>query len=74
MTGSTSRRYPPVLRERAVRVVAGTSGDHDSQRAAMSEAARLLDIGTSETVRKWSSRTRSTPANDQAPRRISRPS
>ena len=53
MAGSTSRRYPPELRERAVRMVAEIAGDHESQWAAMSEVARLLGIGTAETVRKW---------------------
>ena len=53
MAGSTSKRYPPELRERAVRMVAEIAGDHESQWAAMSEVARLLGIGTAETVRKW---------------------
>ena len=53
MAGSTSKRYPPELRERAVRMVAEITGDHESQWAAMSEVARLLGIGTAETVRKW---------------------
>lgn len=53
MAGSTSKRYPPELRERAVRMVAEIAGDHGSQWAAMSEVARLLGIGTAETVRKW---------------------
>jgi transposase len=53
MAGSTSRRYPPELRERAVRIVAEIAGDHESEGAAMSEVARLLGIGTAETVRKW---------------------
>src|SRR3954447_4526731 len=53
MAGSTSRRYPPELRERAVRMVAEIAGDHDSEWAAMGEVARLLGVGTAETVRKW---------------------
>ncbi len=53
MAGSTSRRYPPELRERAVRMVAEIAGDHESEWAAMTEVARLLGIGTPETVRKW---------------------
>ena len=53
MAGSTSKRYPPELRERAVQMVAEIAGDHESQWAAMSEVARLLGIGTAETVRKW---------------------
>jgi transposase len=53
MARSTSRRYPPELRERAVRMVAEIAGDHDSEWAAMGEVARLLGVGTAETVRKW---------------------
>ena len=53
MAGSTSKRYPPELRERAVRMVGEIAGDHESEWAAMSEVARLLGIGTAETVRKW---------------------
>jgi transposase len=53
MAGSTSRRYPPELRERAVRMVAEITDQHDSEWAAISEVARLLGIGSAETVRKW---------------------
>ena len=53
MTGSTSKRYPPELRERAVRMVAEIAGDQGSEWAAMGEVARVLGIGTPETVRKW---------------------
>ena len=53
MAGSTSKRYPPELRERAVRMVGEIAGDHESEWAAMGEVARLLGIGTAETVRKW---------------------
>ena len=53
MSGSTSRRYPPELRERAVRMVVEISDQHDSEWAAISEVARLLGVGTAETVRKW---------------------
>ena len=53
MAGSTSKRYPPELRERAVRMVGEIAGDNESEWAAMSEVARLLGIGTAETVRKW---------------------
>jgi transposase len=44
---------PPELRERAVRMVAEISDQHDSEWAAISEVARLLGVGTAETVRKW---------------------
>ncbi|MCG7582393.1 IS3 family transposase [Mycolicibacterium sp. OfavD-34-C] len=53
MSGGSSRRYPPELRERAVRMVAEISDQHESEWAAMGEVARLLGIGTAETVRKW---------------------
>lgn len=53
MSGNTSRRYPPELRERAVRMVGEVRADHDSQWAPMTQIAKLLGIGTPETVRKW---------------------
>ena len=53
MSGGSSRRYPPELRERAVRMVAEISDPHDSKWPAISEVARLLGVGAAETVRKW---------------------
>ena len=53
MAGSTSRRYPPELRERAVRMVAEVRATHDTEWAAMRAVSGLLGIGTTETVRKW---------------------
>ena len=53
MSGGSSRRYPLELRERAVRMVAEISDQHDSEWAAISEVARLLGVGCAETVRKW---------------------
>ncbi len=53
MSGGSSRRYPPELRERAVRMVVEVSDQHVSEWAAISEVARLLGVGTAETVRKW---------------------
>jgi transposase len=46
-------RYPPELRERAVRMVAEISDERASEWAAISEVARLLGVGAAETVRKW---------------------
>jgi hypothetical protein len=43
MSGGSSRRYPPELRERAVRMVAGISDEHGSEWAAISEVARLSE-------------------------------
>ena len=53
MPGNTTRRYPPELQERAVRMVAEIRQDHESQWAAMAKVAELLGVGTPETVRKW---------------------
>lgn len=53
MSRSTSTRYPVELRERAVRMVTEIRSDHESEWAAMAEVARLLGVGTPETVRKW---------------------
>jgi transposase len=53
MSGGSSRRYPPELRERAVRMVAEIGDQHGSEWAAISEVARLLGVGCAETVRKW---------------------
>ncbi|TNC31308.1 hypothetical protein FHE65_32070 [Mumia zhuanghuii] len=53
MSGSTSRRYPAELRERAVRMVSEIRADYESEWAAMTKVAELLGVGTSETVRKW---------------------
>jgi transposase len=53
MSSSTSGKYPPELRERAVRMVAEIRGEHESEWAAMARVAELLGVGTPETVRKW---------------------
>ena len=53
MSGSTSKRYPVELRERAVRMVGEVRSEHESEWAAMSRVAELLGVGTAETVRKW---------------------
>lgn len=53
MSGGSSRRYPPELRERAVCMVGEISDQHDSEWTAISEVARLLGVGSAETVRKW---------------------
>lgn len=46
-------KYPQELRERAVRMVAEVRADHDSEWAAMEHVARLLGVGSTETVRHW---------------------
>jgi transposase len=53
MSGNTSRRYPPELKQRAVRMVGEIRDDHESDWAAMSQVAELLGVGTAERVRKW---------------------
>ena len=53
MSGSTSKRYPAELRERAVRMVTEVRADHESEWAAMGKVAELLGVGTPETIRKW---------------------
>jgi transposase len=68
MSGGSSRRYPPELRERAVRMVAEISDQHESEWAAISEVARLLGVGCAETVRKWVRRPRLMPARVREPR------
>ncbi len=46
-------RYPPELRERAVRMVAEVAPNYPSEWPAMVAVAGKLGIGTAETVRKW---------------------
>ena len=53
MSGNTTRRYSPELRERAVRMVGEIRVEHESDWAAMGRVAELLGVGTAETVRKW---------------------
>lgn len=53
MPGDSTKRYPPELRERAVRMVAEIRGEQESEWAAMGRVAELLGVGTPETVRKW---------------------
>jgi transposase len=53
MSGSSSKRYPVELRERAVRMVVEVRAEQESEWAAMTRVAQLLGVGTPETVRKW---------------------
>jgi transposase len=48
-----SHRYPQELRERAVRLVAESREEYESEWAAIESIATKLGIGSSETVRKW---------------------
>jgi transposase len=53
MSGNASKRYPPELRERAVRMVAEVRADHESEWAAIGRVAQLLGVTSAETVRQW---------------------
>ena len=46
-------RYPPELRERAVRMVLESRGDYGSEYEAIRSIATKLAITTPETLRKW---------------------
>ena len=45
-------RYPPEVRERAVRIVFSQESEHDSQWAAICSISAKLGM-TSETLRRW---------------------
>ena len=45
MSANSSRRYPPELRERAVRMVAEVRGQHETEWAAMRAVSELLGAG-----------------------------
>ena len=49
---STSKRYSPEVRERAVRLVFEHEGEHDSQWAAIGSIASKIGCAA-ETLRKW---------------------
>jgi transposase len=53
MPGDSRRRYPPELKERAVRMVAEIRAEEESEWSAMRRVSELLGVGTPETVRKW---------------------
>lgn len=46
-------KYPAERRERAVRTVVEVRSDHDSEYLAIAPVAKLLGVGSPETVRQW---------------------
>ena len=58
---SSSTRYSPEVRERAVRLVLEHQGEHDSQWSAITSVASKLGC-TAETLRKWKRRAECRPA------------
>ncbi len=53
MSSGSQERYPPELRERAVRMVAEVQHEHSSEWAAIESVAGKLGIGTAETLHNW---------------------
>ena len=49
---TTSKRYPPEVRERAVRLVQEAQQDHSSQWSAIQSVAQKIGC-TYETLRRW---------------------
>jgi transposase len=49
----TSKRYPPELRERAVRMVAECRHEHSSEWASIESVAAKLGIGSAQTLHSW---------------------
>lgn len=50
---NTSHRYPPELKERAIRLVGEVRDQYDSEWTAIESVASKLGIGSAETLRKW---------------------
>ncbi len=48
-----SQRYPQELKERAVRLVAESRDQYESEWKAIESIATKLGIGSTETLRKW---------------------
>ena len=53
MPGTSSKRYPVELRERAVRMVVEVRVEQESEWAVITKVAGLLGLGTPETLCKW---------------------
>jgi transposase len=50
---NTSRKYPPELKERAIRLVGEVRDQYASEWTAIESVASKLGIGSAETLRKW---------------------
>jgi transposase-like protein len=74
MSGGSSRRYPPELRERAVRMVAEISDQHDSEWAAISEVARYWGSAARRRCASGYARARLMAAHGREPQGKSPPS
>ena len=59
----TSKRYPPELRERAVRMVSEVRHEHSSEWAAIVSVAHKLGIGTAQTLANWVQKARGNAAD-----------
>lgn len=68
MPEDSTTRYPPELRERAVRKVAEISDQYESEWAAMGEVARLLGMVLPRQSANGSVALRLTPASGQVSR------
>ena len=53
MSSASSKRYPPGLRDRAVRMVAECRHEQGSEWAAIESVAGKLGIGTAQTLHNW---------------------
>ncbi len=53
MSSGSQKRYPPELRERAVRMVAEVQHEHLSEWAAIESVAHKLGIRTAQTLHNW---------------------
>ena len=53
MSSASSRRYPPELREREVRMVAECRHEHQSEWATIVSVVQKLGIGTAQTLHSW---------------------
>jgi hypothetical protein len=66
MSSATNKRYPPELRERAVRMVAEVQHEYLSEWAAVESVADKLGIGKRRHCSTGSGERKPTPANDPA--------